>query len=362
MPVPPSARPNSAGGQHPIPSTMMAVTSRRYGDADALGLESVPVPTPAPGELLVRVMASSANALDWHLVTGTPLFVRLVMGLRTPKRLIPGADIAGIVEAVGPDVAGFDRGDRVFGESAGGGFAEFATIRAALVVPLPPSVDFVAAGATPVAGLTALQALRTHGALKKGDRVLINGAAGGVGTFAIQIARALGAAEITAVCSAGNAEQARVLGATRVIDYRREDYITVGGRYDVVLDMQGNRTAAQIRSILAPGARFVAVSGPMTNRWLGPVLHLFRMGVALRWADASFHQFTAAANADDLNYLGELLTTGQLVPAVERTVGLDGAAAAIAQIASGHGAGKIAVVPSAPGVPAAPAEPSEPSR
>ncbi|EAR25741.1 putative zinc-binding oxidoreductase [marine actinobacterium PHSC20C1] len=350
MIVPPEETPGSHADHNAgsVPATMKAVTARQYGDVNVLAIESLPTPTVAAGRLLVRVMASSANALDWHLLSGTPLFVRLVMGLRAPKRLIPGADVAGIVEAVGDGVAGFSVGDAIFGESAGGAFAEYATISAAIVVKLPSGVDFVAAGATPVAGLTALQGLRTHGALKSGDRVLINGAAGGVGTFAIQIARALGAAEITAVCSGANADQARALGATRVVDYESEDYIAVGGQYDVVLDMMGNRTAAEIRGLLAPGARFVAVSGPMTNRWLGPVLHLFRMGVALRRADASFHQFTASATADDLNFLGELLASGALIPAVERIVGLDGVAGAIDQIASGHGAGKVVVVPSNP--------------
>jgi len=349
MTLPPKATPgsNSDRNARQVPASMNAVTSRTYGNVDALAIESLPTPTIAPGKLLVRVMASSANALDWHLLSGTPLFVRLVMGLRAPKRLIPGADVAGIVEAVGDGVDSFAVGDAIFGESAGGAFAQYATIPSEIVAALPPGVDFVSAGATPVAGLTALQGLRTHGAVKAGDRVLINGAAGGVGTFAVQIARALGATEITAVCSAANADQARALGATRVVDYEREDYIAVGGQYDVVLDMMGNRTAAQIRSILAPGARFVAVSGPMTNRWLGPVIHLFRMGIALRRADATFHQFTASASADDLNFLGKLLATGELVPAVERIVGLDGVAAAIEQIASGHGAGKIVVVPSA---------------
>jgi NADPH:quinone reductase-like Zn-dependent oxidoreductase len=327
------------------PETMRAVTARRYGDAAVLAIESLPTPAVAPGKLLVRVMGSSVNALDWHLVTGTPLMVRLIMGLRKPKRLIQGADISGIVEAVGSGVTGYSIGDAIFGESAGGAFADYAVIDANIVAPLPTGVDFTDAGVTPVAGLTALQALRTHGAVKAGDRVLINGAAGGVGTFAIQIAQALGAREITAVCSTANVEQSRALGATRVIDYRIDDFITVGGTYDVVLDMQGNRSAAQLRSILAPGARYVAVSGPMTNRLLGPVPHLLRMSFALRRADASFHQFTAAATLEDLNYLATLLASGQLVPAIERVVGLDGVADAVAQIASGHGPGKIAVVP-----------------
>ena len=328
-----------------IPTTMTAVTARRYGGSEVLAIETVPTPTPAPGRLLVRVLASSANALDWHFVSGTPLFMRLMVGLRKPKRVIHGADVAGIVEAIGDGMIGFEVGDAIFGESGGGSFADYTTVNPASVVGLPNGVEFAAAGATPVAGLTALQALRTHGAVKPGDRVLLNGAAGGVGTFAIQLAKALGAGEITAVCSARNADQARALGATRVIDYQREDFVTAGGEYDVILDMQGNRPAAQIRSILCPGARYVAVSGPMTNRWLGPLPHLLRMWFGLRRADASFHQFTTAATTEDLTFLGKLLASGQLVPAIERTVGLDSVASAIDQIESGHGSGKIVVVP-----------------
>ncbi|GAA1223488.1 NAD(P)-dependent alcohol dehydrogenase [Rhodoglobus aureus] len=235
MSVPPhtSPRKGPGSGTNLRPETMTAVTARRYGGTEVLAIESVPTPTAAPGELLVRVLASSANALDWHLLSGTPLMVRLIMGLRAPKRLIPGADVAGIVEAVGEDVKGFSVGDAIFGESGGGAFADYAAVDATMVAVLPAGVDFEAAGATPVAGLTALQALRTHGKLKSGDRVLINGAAGGVGSFAIELARVLGASDITAVCSAGNAAQARALGATRVVDYAKEDFIAAGGPYDV---------------------------------------------------------------------------------------------------------------------------------
>ncbi|WP_255560057.1 NAD(P)-dependent alcohol dehydrogenase [Salinibacterium sp. M195] len=248
----PSNQSNPSSSAQPVPPTMTAVTARRYGDTDVLAIETIPTPTATPGKILVRVLGSSANALDWRILSGTPLFVRLVMGLRTPKRLSPGADVAGIVVAVGDGVSDFELGDAVFGEAAGGAFAEYAAVTPKNFVKLPAGVDFVAAGATPVAGLTALQGLRSKAALKPGDRVLINGAAGGVGTFAVQIARALGATEITAVCSGHNVDQARALGASRVIGYETDDYITIGGQYDVVLDMMGNRTAAEMRSILAP--------------------------------------------------------------------------------------------------------------
>jgi len=342
MSLPPHTRSSPAVS---IPETMTAVTGRRYGDTDVLAIETLPTPTAGPGKLLVQVLGSSANALDWRLLSGTPLFVRIVMGLRKPKRLTPGADVAGRVVAVGDGVTGFAVGDAVFGESAGGAFAEYVAVTAKHCVVLPPGIDFVAAGATPVAALTALQGLRTKGAVQPGDRVLINGAAGGVGTFAVQLARILGASEVTAVCSGRNVEQSRALGATRVVDYETEDYIAVGGQYDVVFDLMGNRTADDMRTILAPGARFVGVSGPMTNRWVGPVFHLIRMGRAFRKSDVTFHQFTAEPTPDDLSFLAGLLASGDLVPTIERVVGLDGVADAIDQIASSHGRGKVAVVP-----------------
>jgi NADPH:quinone reductase-like Zn-dependent oxidoreductase len=328
----------------PIPTTMVAVTARRYGRSDALAIESVPTPEPAPGRLLVSVKASSANAFDWHMLSGTPYFLRLFAGLLKPKRSIQGQDVAGIVEAIGTDAIGFQVGDAVFGAGRGS-FADYTTVNPAFVVALPPGVEFEAAAATPMAGLTALQALRTHGAVKPGDRVLINGAAGGVGTFAVQLAKVLGAGDITAVCSTSNVTQARALGADRIVDYLHENFVANGDTYDVVIDLVGNRTAAEIRSILAPGARYVGVSGPMTNRWLGPVLYQFKIKRAVRRTDATFHGFTAATTPQDLTFLAGLLASGQLVPAIDRVVGLGGVAGAIDQIATGHGSGKIVIVP-----------------
>jgi NADPH:quinone reductase-like Zn-dependent oxidoreductase len=205
-------------------------------------------------------------------------------------------------------------------------------------------VGFTAAAATPVAGLTALQGLRTHGAVQQGDRVLINGAAGGVGTFAVQIAKALGA-EVTAVCSTRNVDMVRRLGADHVVDYTSDDVVTGGARFDVMLDNVGNRTAVECRSVLRPGGRYVAVSGPKANRWLDPLPHLVRMRVGFVRADASFHQFTASSNQDDLTHLGELLASGAVVPEIERTVGLDGVAEALAEIGSGHARAKLVVTP-----------------
>jgi NADPH:quinone reductase-like Zn-dependent oxidoreductase len=331
-------------GPVPRPDTMTAVTARAYGGPEVLAIEQLPVPSPKAGEVLVEVRASSLNALDWHFLTGTPYLMRLLFGLRRPKRIVRGADVAGVVVAIGADVTGRRVGDAVFGEATGGGCGQYLTVSEANVVAVPEGVSYEAAAATPVAGLTALQGLRTHGAVQPADRVLINGAGGGVGTMAVQIAKALGA-HVTAVCSARNVEMVRSLGADAVIDYTTDDFATGGARFDVVLDNVGNRHPSEVRSVVAAGGRYVAVSGPKANRWVDPLPHLARTRLAFVRSAASFHQFTAAANADDLTYLGELLASGRLVPEIERVVRLDGVADALAEIGSRHTRAKIVVVP-----------------
>lgn len=326
------------------PTTMRAAVARTYGTAEVVTIEDVPTPTAEEGQVVLRVEACSLNALDWHFLTGTPYFLRLIAGLRRPERIVHGADVAGTVVAVGSDVTSLQPGDTMFGEGAGGGCAPHVAIKASALVRIPDGVTFEAAAATPVAGMTALQGLRTHGAVQPGERVLVNGAAGGVGTFAVQIAKALGA-EVTAVCSTRNVDMVRRLGADDVVDYTADDFVVGGARFDVMLDNVGNRTAAECRSVMRPGGRYVAVSGPKSNRWLGPLPHLVRVRVGLIRADATFHQFTASPNHDDLTALGELLASGAVVPQIQRTVGLDGVAAALAEIGSGHARAKIVVTP-----------------
>jgi NADPH:quinone reductase-like Zn-dependent oxidoreductase len=327
-----------------LPATMRAVTARRYGGPEVLAMEELPVPTPADDQLLVEVKASSLNALDWHFLTGTPYLARVVMGLRRPKWFVRGADVAGVVVAVGKDVERFGVGDAVFGEGPGGGCGEYLTLKEANVVALPDGVSFEAAGATPVAALTALQGLRTHADVQPGERVLINGAAGGVGTMAVQIAKALGA-HVTAVCSTRNVDMVRALGADDVIDYTLDDFVTRGARFDVMLDNVGNRRPRDSRAVLVPGGRYVAISGPKANRWVDPLPYLLRARLAFVRADASFHQFTASPDVDDLTFIGELLASGRLVPEIDRVIGLDGVAEALAEIGSGHARAKIVVVP-----------------
>ena len=349
-PPPTTTRPGDEAGLEPsagraaIPPTMTAAVARRYGTAEVVSVETVPTPTPRKDEVLIHVAASSLNALDWHFLTGTPYFLRLIAGLRRPKRIVHGADVAGTVVAVGAGVTSVHVGDRVFGECAGGGFAPYLTTKAENLLGIPTGVSFEAAGATPVAGLTALQGLRTHGAVRPGEHVLINGAAGSVGTFAVQIAKALGA-EVTAVCSTRNVDMTKRLGADHVVDYTTDDFVPGGARFDVMLDNIGNRSAADCMSVLRPAGRYVAVSGPKENRWLGPVVHLVRTRFAFRRTDATFHQFTAAKNEADLAFLASLLASGAVVPEAQRTVGLDGVADALAEIGSGHVRAKIVVVP-----------------
>ncbi len=329
-----------------VPTTMRAVTARTYGGPEVLAVEELPVPRPGDGQILVHIAASSLNALDWHFVTGTPYFMRVIAGLRRPKRVIPGADVAGTVAAVGSGVDDFAVGDRVFGETNGGGFAHYGAFKTGEIAHLPAGVTFEAAGATPVAGLTAIQALRTHADVQPGESVLINGAAGGVGTFAVQIAKALGG-RVTAVCSGRKVEMIRALGADRVIDYTKEDFVAIGERYDVMMDNVGNRKPAECMQVLKPTARYVVVSGPKKNRWLGPVPSIIRSALAFRRTDISFHQFTAHCNRDDLDLLGAMLADGRVVPQIDRVVGFGGAANGLTEIGSGHARAKIVVKPDA---------------
>ncbi|MFT7474546.1 MAG: NADPH:quinone reductase-like Zn-dependent oxidoreductase [Verrucomicrobiales bacterium] len=325
-----------------LPDTMTAAVTRSYGTPEIVALEELPVPSPGKGELLVKVEGSSLNALDWHFLTGTPYLLRLVNGLRRPKRIVPGADVAGIVVGVGAQVTDFVLGDEVFGECEGGGCAPYLTVDAGNVVAKPGGVSFETAGATPIAGLTALQGLRTKANVQPGDRVLINGSAGGVGTFAVQIAKALGA-EVTAVCSARNVDMVRALGADEVIDYTSEDFAEGGARFDVMLDNVGSRTPAECLSVLKPDGRYVSVGGPKDNNWIEPMRYVARMWFACKRSTQAFHQFVAKPDKDDLEFLGALLASGELKPEIQRVIGIDGVADALAELGSGHARAKIAI-------------------
>ena len=317
---------------------MKAIVRTTYGPPEVLEVGEIDKPVPAEDEVLVRVRATSVNPVDWHTLTGTPYLLRLQEGLRGPKSEQLGVDFAGTVEAVGANFTGVQPGDDVFGGRSGA-FAEYVSVRDA-VVRKPHNLSFERAAAVPIAGLTALQGLRDKGGLQPGQKVLINGASGGVGTFAVQIGKALGA-EVTGVCSTRNVDQARSLGADRVIDYTQEDFTRSGERYDVLLDIAGNRTWKELTRVLADGATLVLVGGPKTNRWIGPMGHLANLKLHSLGRSRRVAPFLAKLNKDDLESLGKLLEDGSVTPVVERRYELGETADALSYLGEGHAQGKI---------------------
>jgi NADPH:quinone reductase-like Zn-dependent oxidoreductase len=316
---------------------MKAAFLASYG---ALVVREVEQPEPAEQEVLVRVRATSLNAVDWYGFTGRPYVARPLMGLRGPKSSDLGSDFAGIVAAAGHDVADLAPGDEVYG-CEGGAFAEYV-IAGSAVDRMPANLSFEEAAAVPVAALTALQGLRDHGGVRPGQKVLVNGAAGGVGTFAVQIARAL-CAEVHAVCSTRNVEQARELGAERVFDYTREDFTRSGARYDVLFDNAGNRSWRSMRRVLSPNGVVVLVGGPRRRRLLGPLGHVVRVMVVSKLARRRAVFFVAKPNRDDLATLRDLIETGDVKPMIEQRYELAQIAEAMTRMSDGHARAKIVV-------------------
>ena len=304
-----------------------------------LRIDEIARPEPGPDGVLVRVRAASVNRVDWYDVTGRPWIARPITGLRGPKSPPVGVDFAGTVETVGEDVTDLKSGDDVFG-IANGSFAEYACVKKAAALK-PAKVSFEDAATLPVAGLTALQGLRDRGRLQPGQSVLVNGASGGVGTFAIQIAKALGA-EVTAVCSTRNVEQARSLGADHVIDYSRDDFTEGGRRYDLMLDIAGSKSWRQCRRVLTPNARLVIVGGE-GNPLIGPLGHIAAMWLGAKLGSPTATFFVADLNRPDLDFLGELLQTGQLKPVVEKRYELTEVADALRYMGDGHARGKLVI-------------------
>ena len=316
---------------------MKAAILEQYG---ALVMHDVETPEPGDGEVLVRVHASSLNAADWYGFSGRPYVARPLMGLRGPKSDEAGTDFSGVVVAVGGGPDGLAPGDEVYGCQSGA-FAE-CVVAGAAVARKPASLSFEEAAAVPLAGLTALQGLRDHGGLHSGQRVLVNGASGGVGTMAVQIAKALGA-EVHAVCSPRNVEQARALGATHVFDYTRDDFTRGGERYDVLFDNAGNRSWRSMRRVLAPGATVVLVGGPREKRFVGPLGHLARVMVASKLGGPRAVFFIAKPNADDLDALRGLIESGQVEPVIEQRYELARIDDAMRRFGEGHVRSKIVV-------------------
>jgi NADPH:quinone reductase-like Zn-dependent oxidoreductase len=314
---------------------MRAAMVRSYG---SVVVADAAKPEPGDSDVLVRVHAASLNAVDWYGFSGRPyLAARPLMGVRKPKSGELGGDFAGVVEAVGDGVDAFAPGDEVYGYQSGA-FAEYVAASSA-VERKPASLSFEEAAAVPLAGLTALQGLRDHGHLQPGQRVLVNGASGGVGTFAVQVARALGA-DVHAVCSTRNVAQAEELGAARVFDYTREDFTRSGVRYDVLFDNAGNRSWAAMRRALAPNGTVVLVGGPRGKRLLGPLGHIVRIKLASKLGKRTAVFFIAKPNSDDLATLRDLVEAGHVQPVIERRYELAQIAEAMREM-NGHARAKI---------------------
>lgn len=317
---------------------MKAIVQTRYGSPDYLEVRDLDTPAIAPDQVLVRVHASSVNPAEWYRVMG-PIFARVAEGLRKPKRALIGGDLSGRIEAVGSDVREFEPGDEVFGTS-GAAWAELAPAREARLVRKPANLSFEEAAAVPIAALTALQALRDHGKLQPGQKVLINGASGGVGTFAVQIAKALGA-DVTAVCSTPNVELARSLGADRVIDYSQSDFTHCGVRHELMIDIAGSRPFSHCRRALTRDATLVVVGAKMSARGLGPIRHLIRKRLASVGRSQTVAFFVAKIEKDDLLVLQELLAAGKVRPVIDRRFELSRVADALRYLGEGHARGKV---------------------
>lgn len=336
MPCPTSAAASTSA------TAMQAAVHRCYGPPGIITLETYPRPVIGDDELLVRVHAAAVNPLDWHYLRGTPYIVRLDAGLGSPENPRLGVDFAGTVAAVGKDVRLFKPGDEVFGGKFGA-FAEYLAVRQDRAVALKPAnASFAEAAAVPIAAVTALQALRDKGRLHAGEKVLVNGASGGVGTFAVQIAKTYGA-EVTGVCSTRNLQMVQALGADHVIDYTREDFLTAGSRYDLIIDTIGNHPLLAYRQILTPHGRFVIVGGPSSGNWLGPLATPLKAWLLTPFVSQKFLPFLAELNKADLTLLAELMREGKLRSVIDRHYPLPQTGAALAYLEQGHARGKVVI-------------------
>mgnify|MGYP001027156159 FL=1 len=322
--------------------SMRAVVQRHYGPPSALEPAELGIPTPGRGEVLVRVGAVSLHPGDHFVMIGRPYVLRLVFGLRRPRRGIPGTDLAGVVAAVGKDVTALRPGDEVFGWTGTGALAEYAVVPADHLVPVPDGLSLAEDAAVPTSGMTALQALRDIAKAGLGDRVLVTGASGGVGSFAVQIAKSLGA-EVTGVCSTGNVELVRSLGADHVVDYTSTDFTSGDGRYDVILDNVERHPLVDVRRVLTPTGTMIPNSGH-GGRWIGPLGRILRARMLSGFPRQRLKPFTSLGKRDDLLVLADLLATGRITPAIDRAYPLDEAAEALRHVASGHARGKVVVV------------------
>ena len=321
---------------------MKAIVQDTYGSADVLELRDIGTPEIAAGEVLVRVHAAGVDRGVWHLMTGLPYPVRLAgYGLRKPKTPVPGTNLAGVVEEVGHEVTRFQPGDEVFG-FGNGAFAEYARAPENKLAPKPANLTFEQAAAVAVSGLTALQGLRDHGRVQPGQTVLITGASGGVGTFAVQLASVF-RAQVTGVCSTTKADMVRSIGANHVIDYTREDFADGKQRYDVILDIGGNPSLSRLRRALAPKGTLVIAGGETPGRWLGGTDRQLRALLLSRFVDQKLTTFICRENHEDLLVLKELIEAGKVTPVIDRSYPLSEAAKAIRYLEQGHARGKVVI-------------------
>jgi NADPH:quinone reductase-like Zn-dependent oxidoreductase len=321
---------------------MKAIVQDTYGSADVLELRDIGTPEIAAGEVLVRVHAAGVDRGVWHLMTGLPYPVRLAgYGLRAPKTPVPGTNMAGVVEAVGHEVTRFQPGDEVFGIGKGT-FAEYARAPENKLAPKPANLTFEQAAAVAVSGLTALQGLRDHGRVQPGQTVLIIGASGGVGTFAVQLAAAFGA-QVTGVCSTTKMDLVRSIGAGHVIDYTREDFADGKQHYDVILDIGGNPSLSRLRRALTPKGTLVIAGGETRGRWLGGADRQLRALLLSRFVDQKLTTFICRENHEDLLVLKELIEAGRITPVIDRSYPLSEAPKAIRYLEQGHARGKVVI-------------------
>ncbi|WP_353952649.1 NAD(P)-dependent alcohol dehydrogenase [Knoellia sp. S7-12] len=339
----------SPAGEHAatsVPATMRSAFHERYdAPEEVVSVRTVPTPQPAAGEVLVRVRAASVNALDWHYLTGLPMFARPSLGLRRPKRQVPGADASGEVVAVGEGVTLHHVGDQVFGEIDGGGFAEYALAPEDWWLPLPDGVSREQATTLGVAAETALQGLRDWGNLRDGQRVLIAGASGGVGSFAVRLAKILGASHITAVCSTRNVDAALAGGADRVIDYTREDVRDLGDRFDVFFDNAGTLPLRDCRKLLVKGGTYVSITAPKT-KWVKPMPRMLSVPLYFAFTGEKAPAFKVASRSvADQAWLAEQVSAGRLEPLIEQRWSLEDAPEVLRRQGEFHAQGKSLIIP-----------------
>jgi NADPH:quinone reductase-like Zn-dependent oxidoreductase len=323
-----------------------AVVRDRYGSPDVLELRDIDKPVVEDDEVLVRVDAASVNSADWHILRGEPFIARLSFGLGKPRDSVLGCDVAGQVEAVGRSVTTIRTGDEVFGSAFGhgfGAFAEFCLFASEdLVEPKPANLTIAQAAAVPLAAMTALQGLRDHGRIEPEQTALIVGASGGVGTFAVQLAKSFGA-EVTGVCSTRNVDMVRSIGADHVIDYTKEDVTQGGRRYDLIFQLAGTRSPSELRRALTAMGTLIPISGESSGRWIGPLGRTFKALVMSRLVSQRMASFTMNPNKEDLHSLKERIEAGKVTPVIDRTYALSEVPDAIRYLEKGHARGKVVI-------------------